>query len=61
MKFQVIFFSVAVLGFVCVKGETGLSDNEKKEVLNAHNHYRGQVDPIAANMERMVSICKIYR
>ena len=32
----------------------GLSEEEKEEILNAHNHYRGQVDPIASNMLMMV-------
>lgn len=32
----------------------GLSDEEKEEILNAHNHFRGQVDPIATNMLKMV-------
>ena len=33
----------------------GLSEEEKEELLNAHNHYRGQVDPVATNMLMMVS------
>ena len=33
----------------------GLSEEEKEEILNAHNHYRGQVDPVATNMLKMVS------
>ena len=32
----------------------GLSEEEKEEILNAHNHYRGLVDPIASNMLMMV-------
>ena len=33
----------------------GLGEEEKEEILNAHNHYRGQVDPVATNMLKMVS------
>ena len=32
----------------------GLTDAEKYEILNAHNYYRGLVDPIATNMLKMV-------
>ena len=31
-----------------------LSDEEKEEIVRAHNYYRGKVDPIATNMEQMV-------
>ena len=34
--------------------QTGLSDRDKQELLNAHNHFRGIVDPTASNMEEMV-------
>ena len=33
-----------------------LSEEEQVEVLRAHNLFRGQVDPIATNMEEMVSL-----
>ncbi len=33
---------------------SGLSDEEQVEVLNAHNHFRGMVTPVATNMEKMV-------
>ena len=32
-----------------------LSDEEKEEIVRAHNYFRGKVDPIATNMEEMVS------
>ena len=32
-----------------------LTSSQKKEILHAHNYYRGHVDPIATNMRRMVS------
>ena len=31
-----------------------LTDEEKEEIVRAHNYYRGRVDPIATNMEQMV-------
>ena len=31
------------------------TDEVKEEILRAHNNYRGRVDPIATNMEQMVS------
>ena len=35
-----------------------ISEDEEKEILRAHNLYRGQVDPISTNMEEMVrKIC----
>ena len=33
-----------------------LSKGDKKEILGAHNYFRGQVDPIAINMQRLVSV-----
>ena len=34
--------------------QTGLSSQDEQELLNAHNHFRGIVDPPASNMEQMV-------
>ena len=34
----------------------GLTEEEQEEILNAHNYYRGQVDPVATNMLKMVRI-----
>ena len=34
--------------------QSGLSNREKQELLDAHNHFRGIVDPPASNMEEMV-------
>lgn len=31
-----------------------LTSKQKEEILNAHNYYRGHVDPIATNMLKMV-------
>ena len=38
-----------------VLAQTGLLDTEKQVILDAHNFYRGQVVPTAANMEKMVT------
>lgn len=37
-----------------VSCRTGLSSQDKQELLNAHNHFRGIVNPPASNMEKMV-------
>ena len=50
---------LVALAMSCVNGQGGLSDDEKAEILNAHNYFRGQVDPIAANMLRMVRTSKL--
>ena len=42
-----MLFSVAIAN--CI-----LTENQKKEILAAHNYYRGMVDPIATDMYRMV-------
>lgn len=31
------------------------TDEEIEEIVRAHNSYRGRVDPIATNMEQLVS------
>ena len=43
-----------VLALSCGAYGQGLTEEEMEEILNAHNYYRGQVDPIAANMLKMV-------
>ena len=35
---------------------TGLSEDDQKEIINAHNFYRRSVDPIASNMLELVSL-----
>ena len=37
-----------------VQGQTGLTDSDIQEILDAHNMFRGQVSPSASNMEKMV-------
>lgn len=50
--------SLLLLTVVCAVGvmsqSYGLSDEEKIEIVRAHNYYRGLVEPLATNMERMV-------
>ena len=45
---------LVVLALSCGAYGQGLSDEEREEILNAHNYYRGKVDPIATNMLKMV-------
>ena len=58
-----LLWSVLVLALClgCVVEEvvcqTELTADDKLEILNAHNNFRGMVTPTAANMERMVSNC----
>ena len=35
-------------------GDALLADEQKEEVLRAHNHYRARVQPVASNMAKMV-------
>ena len=55
---QVIFW-VAILTLACScvipAARATLTEEEQAELLKAHNHYRGLVDPVATNMLRMVS------
>ena len=46
--------------FILRLAEARLSDEEKEEIVRAHNYYRGKVDPIATNMEQMVSTLRSY-
>jgi len=50
-----IFVCLLVLGF-SNSGRAQFTDEEKEEILRAHNTIRGKVDPIATNMELMVKI-----
>lgn len=51
LQWSVVFL---LLALACRAYGQGLSEEEKEEILNAHNHYRGLVDPIATNMLTMV-------
>lgn len=48
--------SLLLLGSFTVHGESGLSDEDKNVLLQAHNYYRSLAAEDAANMERMVSM-----
>ena len=43
-----------VLALSCGAYGQGMNEEEKEEILKAHNYYRGQVDPVATNMLKMV-------
>ena len=45
--------SVVLLSLL-ISAHARLTDEEKEEIVRAHNYYRGKVDPIATNMEQMV-------
>lgn len=63
MKIFASLVVLTVLGIVSVMSQSyGLTDEEKIEVVKAHNYYRGLVEPVATNMERMVGeLFFIYR
>ena len=51
---------VFTLFFVCIMvgqvfSQTGLTTDDKQVILDAHNMFRGSVDPTASNMLAMVS------
>ena len=37
------------------RSDAALTDEQKEEVLTAHNHYRASVSPVASNMAKLVS------
>ena len=41
--------------------QTSLSSQDQQELLNAHNHYRGLVNPTASNMQRMVRLWRYWQ
>lgn len=49
--------AVLVLSSNLIGTEATLTDDEKEEILNAHNYFRRNVNPIATNMEELVSLC----
>ena len=51
---QQLSLLLLLLGLICMAHGQGLSEEDKEDILNAHNHYRGQVDPISTNMLKMV-------
>lgn len=55
MEYKFVLLSILLLGSFAVYGESGLSEEDKKVLLQAHNYYRSIAAEGAANMERMVS------
>ena len=55
MSSQCLCGMFVVLALSCGAYGQGLSEEEQEEILNAHNYYRGQVDPVATNMLKMVA------
>ena len=50
---ELLCYVISMLVFLGL-ASANLSDEEKEEIVRAHNFYRGKVDPIATNMEQMV-------
>ena len=44
-----------LLATVCPLGQAFITEDDKEELLRAHNFYRGQVSPIATNMAKLAS------
>ena len=49
-----VFVFILVLGLTVFGGRAQLTEEEKEEIVWAHNSIRGKVDPVASNMEQMV-------
>lgn len=47
---------ILLLACNALPGWAALTDEEKSEILNAHNRYRRRVNPIATNMAKLVSL-----
>ena len=56
LKMVCVVLLLSCVLFEGVLCQTGLTDADEQEILDAHNSFRGQVSPSAANMERMVEI-----
>ena len=57
MKMGSVFILLSfVLLMEGVMSQTGLTQSDQQDILERHNNLRGQVNPSASNMERMVSI-----
>ena len=50
-----IFITAVHIAIMCVSAQNSLSAEDKQELLDAHNMFRGMVSPPATNMLRMVS------
>lgn len=47
--------ALLLLAAVCPLGQAFITEDDKEELLNAHNFYRSKVSPIATNMAKLVS------
>ena len=45
-----------MLGAVCPLTQAFITEDDKEELLKAHNFYRGKVSPIATNMAKLVGL-----
>lgn len=55
MVYKVVLGAVLLLAVYSVApSEAKLSDDQREEVLNAHNIYRSKVSPVATNMAALV-------
>lgn len=52
---KIFLVALAFLLIVVNVSLAQLTEDEQNEILRAHNTFRGQVDPVATNMEQMVS------
>ena len=55
---MLLLFSIVLLGLVASSIAT-FTDEEKEEIVRAHNNIRAKVDPVATNMEEIVSEDKV--
>ena len=55
-SFELLCYAAGIVVVFLGLANASLSDEEKEEIVRAHNFYRGKVDPIATNMEQMVII-----
>ena len=53
-SYCVLGIAVVISALLFPTVDAKLTDEEKEEIVNAHNHFRGKVDPVATNMEVMV-------
>jgi uncharacterized protein (UPF0333 family) len=51
MEYKFVVLSVLLLGSLTVHGESGLSEEDKKVLLHAHNYSRSLAAEVAANEE----------
>lgn len=52
---RIFLAALLLLSYTLTITRAALRDEDKEEILSAHNHYRSIVDPVATNMQKMVS------